>query len=181
MSIQIAPCWLNFATDIAGGLAIMNRLVIWQTLRAFKSLVTLRALVEPLLFIGASAIRPANKVIVPETCDRGENKKLGHAGEIYIAPEIHGIKVGPDCDRTWCGGPGCFWWTRLFHIVDKLFFPRALPCGWSGSGRTRRTFHTCCNGTAWVAPHSNNILQKNSFSTWCLYLWSVERQKKICR
>ena len=42
-----------------------------------------------MLFIGASAIRPANKVIVPETCDRGENKKLGHAEEIYIAPEIH--------------------------------------------------------------------------------------------
>ena len=42
-----------------------------------------------MLFIGASAIRPANKVIVPETCDRGENKKVGHAEEIYIAPEIH--------------------------------------------------------------------------------------------
>ena len=67
----------------------MYCLVVGQTLRTFKSLVTLRALVEPLLFIGASAIRPANKVIVPETCDRGENKKLGHAEEIYIAPEIH--------------------------------------------------------------------------------------------
>ena len=42
MSIQIAPCWLNFATDIAGGLAIMNRLVIWQTIRALKPLVTLK-------------------------------------------------------------------------------------------------------------------------------------------
>ena len=42
-----------------------------------------------MLFIGASAIRPANKVIVPETCDRGENKKLGRAGGIYIAPEKH--------------------------------------------------------------------------------------------
>ena len=40
-----------------------------------------------MLFIAASQIRPPNKVIVPETCGRGENEKLNHASEIYI--ELH--------------------------------------------------------------------------------------------
>ena len=67
VSIQVGPCWLDFSTDCAGGLAIMYCLVVGQTLRTFKSLVTLRALVEPLLFIGASQILTATgkKPIVP--------------------------------------------------------------------------------------------------------------------
>ena len=63
----------------------MHCLVVRQTLGTLKPLVTLIALVEPLLFIAASQIRPTpNKVIVPETCGRGENEKLNHASEIYI-------------------------------------------------------------------------------------------------
>ena len=65
----------------------MYCLVVGQTLGTLKPLVTLIALVEPLLFIAASQIRPPNKVIVPETCGRGENEKLNHASEIYI--ELH--------------------------------------------------------------------------------------------
>ena len=72
----------------------MYCLVVRQTLGTLKPLVTLGALVEPLLFIGASEIlRPAagKKLIVPksETWSRGENQKLNHAcWKIYIAPEI---------------------------------------------------------------------------------------------
>ena len=68
VSIQVAPCRFNFSTDCAGGLAIVYCLVVGQTLGTLKPLVTLRALVEPLLFIGASEIcgsATAKKVIVP--------------------------------------------------------------------------------------------------------------------
>ena len=68
VSIQVAPCRFNFSTDCAGGLAIVYCLVVWQTLGTLKPLVTLWALVETLLFIGASEIRgsaAAKKVIVP--------------------------------------------------------------------------------------------------------------------
>ena len=76
VSIQVGPCWLDFSTDCAGGLAIMYCLVVGQTLRTFKSLVTLRALVEPLLFIGASQIWTATG-----------KKPIVHAcWKIYIAP-----------------------------------------------------------------------------------------------
>ena len=69
VSIQVTPRRFNFSTDCAGGLAIVHCLVVWQTLGTLKPLVTLRALVEPLLFIGASQIgsgpAAAKKVIVP--------------------------------------------------------------------------------------------------------------------
>ena len=70
----------------------MYCLVVGQALGTLKPLVTLGALVEPLLFIGASEVRaPAGqKLIVPqsETCSRGRNQKLNHAcfWKIYIAP-----------------------------------------------------------------------------------------------
>ena len=152
----------------------MYCLVVGQALGTLKPLVTLGALVEPLLFIGASEVRaPAGKkLIVPqsETCSRGRNQKLNHAcfWKIYIAPasEIQLVWVvrlwiraagQVDCGTPSCALQGYFQWIPLSHIADMLSFLRALPRGSSDSGRKRRTFHIGCSEIAW-APDSNNIL-----------------------
>ena len=134
MSIQIAPCWLNFATDIAGGLAIMDRLVIWQTLRALKPLVTLRALVEPLLFIGASEIWTATgkELIVPksETCGRGRNQKQAMLVGRFI---LHHQRY------SW------FWLLDFGSELAKLTVGRLhVPCKVTSSGFHFSTLLTRC-------------------------------------